>query len=136
MAAPQPPQSSRAASVGAVVPVRGASTPGSRSVPSTILRTALSRRSRIESPRGGVRIAVTSTDPMVPLISDHVNKTAQKPVEFALEMLLAQRCFFPAHPAPRGSPAGRVATSRAPANAVINYDNLALLIFCPVPFSP
>jgi hypothetical protein len=61
---------------------------------------------------GGVRIAVTSTDPMVPLISDHVNKTAQKPVEFALEMLLAQRCFFPAHPAPRGSPAGRVAFGR------------------------
>jgi hypothetical protein len=61
---------------------------------------------------GGVRIGVTSTDPMLPLISDRVNKTAQKPVEFALEMMLAQRCFFPAHPAPKGQPAGRLAFGR------------------------
>jgi hypothetical protein len=61
---------------------------------------------------GGVRIAVTSTDPMMPLIKDCVNKTAQKPVEFALEMLLLQRCFFPAHPVQRGQQAGRIAFGR------------------------
>merc|ERR1719460_945534 len=47
----------------------------------------------------------------MPLISDCVNKSAQKPVEFALEMLLAQRCFFPAHLA-KGHAAGRLSFGR------------------------
>jgi hypothetical protein len=60
----------------------------------------------------GLKIAVTSTDPIYPVTNDCVNKSAQKPVESALGLILAQRSLFPVHPPPRGSTACRLASKR------------------------
>jgi len=65
---------------------------------------------------GGLRVAVTSTDPMLPVLGDLLvrrpeNAPARSPVETALSLLLAQRSLFPAHPAPKGHGCAKLAAS-------------------------
>jgi len=66
---------------------------------------------------GHLRIAVTSTDPVLPVIQDFFQRNAPSapapgPAEAGLGLLLAQRSLFPAHPAPKNNPAGRLTASR------------------------
>lgn len=83
----------------------------------------------------GLRVAVTAQDPVLPVLSDMINAKregdAPPIVDAALDMLFAQRSFFPVHPVPRPSHPGvgvlRICPTRL---ADLEFDELPDVCIC------